>query len=187
MEECDDERDTHHCWLSAHWLHGLETQQSIRRRRSSGRGTLRRTPSSREDDEKTHALVLTRRGILFPSRHALLFSARCSPLAQRHAPHIHTCMSHEYTCPATEAPKQHIPDPAVALASEMLPLFLDYLRVEEHRTATTLLRYESHLQKSITTVGDCPRGMPHYKGTESYHPKPSICVCPREALLLPTA
>jgi len=38
----------------------------------------------------------------------------------------------------------------------MLPAFLDYLRVEEHRIPTALLRYESHLQKFITTVGDCP-------------------------------
>ena len=42
------------------------------------------------------------------------------------------------------------------LVSEMLPAFLDYLRVEEHRTPSTLVRYESHLQKFITTVGDCP-------------------------------
>jgi len=38
----------------------------------------------------------------------------------------------------------------------MLLAFLHHLRVEEHRTPTTLIRYESHIQKFITTVGDCP-------------------------------
>jgi integrase/recombinase XerD len=42
------------------------------------------------------------------------------------------------------------------MVSEMLPVFLDHLRVEEHRTPTTLIRYKSHIQKFITTVGDCP-------------------------------
>ena len=37
----------------------------------------------------------------------------------------------------------------------MLPAFLDHLRVEEHRSPTPLIRYESHIQKFITTVGDC--------------------------------
>lgn len=68
-----------------------------------------------------------------------------------------TCMNHHnHTHPSREDRDQHIPDPPAPLVSEMLPAFLDYLRVEEHRTATTLLRYESHLQKFITTVGDCP-------------------------------
>jgi hypothetical protein len=60
---------------------------------------------------------------------------------------------HNPTLPSRDDPDQHIPDPAAPLASEMLPAFLDYLRVEEHRTSTTLIRYESHLQKFITTVG----------------------------------
>ena len=50
----------------------------------------------------------------------------------------------------------HVSNPPAPLVSEMLPAFLDYLRVEEHRTPTTLIRYESHIQKFIATVGDCP-------------------------------
>jgi integrase/recombinase XerD len=69
----------------------------------------------------------------------------------------HGCMNHHnHTFPSKEDSDQHIPDPATPLVSEMLPAFLDYLRVEEHRTPTTLIRYESHIQKFITTVGDCP-------------------------------
>jgi integrase/recombinase XerD len=66
------------------------------------------------------------------------------------------CM-HHHTHPALarDDGEQHSPDPTVPLVLEMLPAFLDYLRVEEHRTPTTLIRYESHIQKFITTVGDC--------------------------------
>jgi hypothetical protein len=42
------------------------------------------------------------------------------------------------------------------LVSETLPAFLDYLRVEDHRTPNTLIRYESHIHKFIATVGDRP-------------------------------
>jgi len=67
------------------------------------------------------------------------------------------CMdNHNHTIPSRDDPDQHITDPKSPLVSEMLPAFLDYLRVEEHRTPTTLIRYESHIQKFITTVGDCP-------------------------------
>jgi integrase/recombinase XerD len=63
---------------------------------------------------------------------------------------------HNHTSVTKQDTDRHISDPPAPLVSEMLPVFLDYLRVEEHRTPTTLIRYESHLQKFITTVGDCP-------------------------------
>src|SRR5690349_5177505 len=67
------------------------------------------------------------------------------------------CMDgHSDTQPAKDDTDQHVTDPQAPLISEMLPAFLDYLRVEEHRTATTLIRYQSHIQKFITAVGDCP-------------------------------
>ena len=62
--------------------------------------------------------------------------------------HTHTHLSKDDT-------DQHVSDPSTPLVSEMIPAFLDHLRVEEHRTRTTLIRYESHIQKFITTVGDC--------------------------------
>ena len=43
--------------------------------------------------------------------------------------------------------------PRAPLVPEMRLAFLDYLRVEEHRTLTSLICYESHLQKFVTTVG----------------------------------
>jgi hypothetical protein len=55
-----------------------------------------------------------------------------------------------------QAPDHHMSDPQAPLVSEMLPAFLDYLRVEEHRTSGTLIRYENHIQKFISAVGDCP-------------------------------
>ena len=68
-----------------------------------------------------------------------------------------TCMDHRnHTLPSRDDTDQHVSDPPAPLVSEMLPTFLDYLRVEEHRTFTTLIRYESHIQKCITTVNDCP-------------------------------
>ena len=67
-----------------------------------------------------------------------------------------TCMdNHNHTRPSRDDTDQHVSNPPATLVSEMLPAFLDYLRVEEHRTRTTLIRYESHIQKFITTVGDC--------------------------------
>ena len=63
---------------------------------------------------------------------------------------------HTHTQPAKDDSDQDISDPQAPLVSEMLPAFLDHLRIEEHRTSTTLIRYESHIQKFITMVGDCP-------------------------------
>jgi hypothetical protein len=69
----------------------------------------------------------------------------------------HSCMdNHTHTFPAKDNTDYHVSSPRFPLVSEMLPAFLGYLRVEEHRTPTTLIRYESHIQKFITTVGDCP-------------------------------
>ena len=68
-----------------------------------------------------------------------------------------TCMdNHNHTHLSKDDIDHHVSSPTSPLVSEMLPAFLDYLRVEEHRTPTTLIRYESHIQKFITTVGDCP-------------------------------
>jgi integrase/recombinase XerD len=67
------------------------------------------------------------------------------------------CMdNHTHTQPARDDTDQHVTDAPAPLVSEMLPAFLDHLRIEDHRTPTTLIRYESHIQKFITTVGDCP-------------------------------
>jgi integrase/recombinase XerD len=68
-----------------------------------------------------------------------------------------TCMdNHNHTFFSRDDTDQHVSNPVAPLVSEMLPAFPDHLRVEEHRTAATLIRYESHIQKFITTVGDCP-------------------------------
>ena len=68
-----------------------------------------------------------------------------------------TCMdNHNHTPHSRDDTDQHVSDPSTPLVSEMLPAFLDHLRVEEHRTPSTLIRYESHIQKFITMVGDCP-------------------------------
>src|ERR671929_56460 len=64
--------------------------------------------------------------------------------------------NHNNSLPSKDDTDQHGSDPQSPLISEMLPAFLDHLRVEDHRTPTTLIRYESHIQKFITTVGDCP-------------------------------
>jgi integrase/recombinase XerD len=63
---------------------------------------------------------------------------------------------HTHTQSAKDDLDQHVSNPQAPLVSEMLPAFLDYLRVEDHRTPATLIRYESHIQKFITLVGDCP-------------------------------
>jgi hypothetical protein len=68
-----------------------------------------------------------------------------------------TCMdNHTYTFSSKDDTDQHVSDPKSLFVSAMLPSFLDHLRVEEHRTPSTLIRYESHIQKFITMVGDCP-------------------------------
>jgi integrase/recombinase XerD len=68
-----------------------------------------------------------------------------------------TCMdNHTHTQPPKDARDCDVTDPQAPKVSEMLPTFLDCLRVEEHRTPATLIRYESHIQKFISVVGDCP-------------------------------
>jgi hypothetical protein len=68
-----------------------------------------------------------------------------------------TCMdNHTHTHLSKDDSDQHVSNPKSPLVSEMLPAFLDHLRVEEHRTPATLIRYESHIQKFMTSVGDCP-------------------------------
>src|SRR6266480_1675250 len=85
------------------------------------------------------------------------FPAICSLLAQFLSPSTIPCMdNHNHTRPARDDTDQHVSDLKAPLVSEMLPAFLDHLRVEDRRTPTTLIRYESHIQKFITTVGDCP-------------------------------
>jgi integrase/recombinase XerD len=68
----------------------------------------------------------------------------------------HDCMdNYNHTFHSNDDTNQHVTHPQAPLVSEMLPAFLDYLRVEDHHTPATLIRYESHIQKFITTVGDC--------------------------------
>jgi integrase/recombinase XerD len=64
--------------------------------------------------------------------------------------------NHDYSNISKEATDCSVSSPKYPLVSEMLPGFLDHLRIEDHRTRTTLIRYESHIQKFITLVGDCP-------------------------------
>src|SRR2546429_5529963 len=69
----------------------------------------------------------------------------------------HSYMNHHnHTRPSKDDSDRHVSDPKSPLVSEILPAFLDHLRVEDHRTPTTLIRYESTIQKFITTVADCP-------------------------------
>src|SRR5262249_5550705 len=42
--------------------------------------------------------------------------------------------------------------------SELLPDFLEYLRVEEQCTSATLLRYQKHMQAFLMSAGDSPVG-----------------------------
>jgi len=80
-----------------------------------------------------------------------------SPLDTIMLPAYYNCMNHHTHAFVTKQDPDHpISDPLAPLVSEMLPAFLDHLRVEEHRTPATLIRYESHIQKFIATVGDCP-------------------------------
>jgi hypothetical protein len=63
------------------------------------------------------------------------------------------CMdNHTPTLPARDDTDRHVSDPKSPVISEMLPTFLDHLRVEERRSPGTLIRYESHIQKFITTA-----------------------------------
>ena len=39
---------------------------------------------------------------------------------------------------------------------EILPGFLDHLRVEESRKAVTLVRYQSYIERLVREIGDCP-------------------------------
>src|SRR5262249_54299500 len=62
---------------------------------------------------------------------------------------------HIHTQHAKDATDHDVTYPPGPLVSEMLPAFLDHLRIEDHRTPNTLVRYEAHIQKFITRVGDC--------------------------------
>jgi site-specific recombinase XerD len=79
-----------------------------------------------------------------------------SPLGTMMLPAYYDCMNHHTHAFVTKQDPDHpISDPLAPLVSEMLPAFLDHLRIEDHRTRTTLIRYQSHIQKFISTVGDC--------------------------------
>src|SRR5437867_1233934 len=41
---------------------------------------------------------------------------------------------------------------------EILPAFLDHLRVEESRNAVTIVRYQSYVARLVREIGDCPVG-----------------------------
>jgi site-specific recombinase XerD len=56
----------------------------------------------------------------------------------------------------TEAQKHAGTGRILPLILEMLPTFLDYLRVEENRSPGAIDRYHSHIQCFLTEVGDCP-------------------------------
>ena len=57
---------------------------------------------------------------------------------------------------AIEAPKHTDIAPTLPLISDMLPAFLDHLRVEDNRSTGTLQRYQSHIQRFLAEVGDYP-------------------------------
>jgi len=59
---------------------------------------------------------------------------------------------------AIEAPTRADTEPLLRSISDMLPAFLDHLRVEENRSLGTLHRYHSHLQRFLKEVGDGPVG-----------------------------
>jgi integrase/recombinase XerD len=48
---------------------------------------------------------------------------------------------------------KHVGAPAI---SEVLPRFLEHIRVEEGRVPITIARYRSHIQRYITLMGDGP-------------------------------
>lgn len=55
--------------------------------------------------------------------------------------------------PPTDAPGSVPYDP---LVSDLLPAFLEHLRVEEGRASGTLARYASHLHRLVQAIGDRP-------------------------------
>ena len=57
---------------------------------------------------------------------------------------------------ATKGRKHDDTGPILLSVSEMLPAFLDHLRVEENRSQGTVRRYHSHIQRFLSEVGDSP-------------------------------
>src|ERR687888_2493411 len=57
------------------------------------------------------------------------------------------CMDHHnHTHSSRDDSAQHVSDSQAPAVSEVLPAFLDHLRVEDHCTHTTLIRSESHIR-----------------------------------------
>jgi integrase/recombinase XerD len=57
---------------------------------------------------------------------------------------------------ATNTRKHDDTGPVLLSVSDMLPAFLDHLRVEENRSPGTVQRYHSHIQRFLSEVGDSP-------------------------------
>jgi site-specific recombinase XerD len=57
---------------------------------------------------------------------------------------------------ATNTRKHDDTGPFLLSVSDMLPAFLDHLRVEENRSPGTVQRYHSHIQRFLSEVGDSP-------------------------------
>lgn len=67
-------------------------------------------------------------------------------------------MDHELEHSAKEGQQHNVTPPHQLRISDMLPQFLEYLKVEENRSRGTLARYESHIQRFRQAVGDCAVG-----------------------------
>ena len=84
------------------------------------------------------------------------------------------CMDHIHA-PRADEPLHHAgmahTSPCV---SELLPDFLEYLRVEAQCTSDTLLRYQKHMQAFIMSVGDSPIGAINSEKLSVYNPTTSL-------------
>lgn len=64
-------------------------------------------------------------------------------------------MEHEPYPITTEDQNRSVTSPFNPLVSEMLPAFLDHIKVEDNRSSGTLIRYKRHIERFMIEAGDC--------------------------------
>lgn len=68
---------------------------------------------------------------------------------------LHYVLMDKMESDTRKAPEQRVTELEGSLVSEMIPAFLEYIRVEEGRVPVTIIRYQAHLDRFIREVGDC--------------------------------
>ena len=82
-------------------------------------------------------------------------SGRMSRLGAAHGSGHHDLMEQIEVSESSKLPNQTDLGTSNSLVSELIPAYLEYVRVERDRAVVTVERYRARLQRFIEEMGDC--------------------------------